>query len=73
VKDADKNIIKHLKAVGRLVTAGTVKHSYPFCWRSETPLIYRAIPSWFMRVSQMQAGDFTLLPSCSLYVPIFDF
>jgi isoleucyl-tRNA synthetase len=56
VKDADKNIIKHLKGAGRLVVAGTVKHSYPFCWRSETPLIYRAIPSWFMRVSQMQAG-----------------
>ena len=33
--------------------AGTVKHSYPFCWRSETPLIYRAIPAWFMRVGQM--------------------
>jgi len=54
VKDADKNIMKHLKGMGRLVVAGTVKHSYPFCWRSETPLIYRAIPSWFMRVSQMQ-------------------
>jgi len=53
VKDADKNIIKHLKEAGRLVNASTVKHSYPFCWRSETPLIYRAIPAWFMRVSQM--------------------
>ncbi len=31
-----------------------VKHSYPFCWRSETPLLYRAVPSWFMRVQQMQ-------------------
>jgi len=54
VKDADKNIIKHLKAEGRLYAAGTIKHSYPFCWRSETPLLYRAIPSWFMRVEQMQ-------------------
>ena len=54
LKDADKHIIKHLKGEGRLVQAGTLKHSYPFCWRSETPLIYRAIPSWFMRVSQMQ-------------------
>jgi isoleucyl-tRNA synthetase len=50
VKDADKNIIKHLKANGRLVHSGTFKHSYPFCWRSETPLIYRAVPSWFIRV-----------------------
>ncbi|GFS39331.1 isoleucine--tRNA ligase, cytoplasmic [Trichonephila inaurata madagascariensis] len=54
VKDADKNIMKHLKSLGRLVHQSTVKHSYPFCWRSETPLIYRAIPSWFIRVEQMQ-------------------
>merc|ERR550519_3343849 len=53
VKDADKNIIKHLKTNGRLVNASTVKHNYPFCWRSDTPLIYKAVPSWFMRVSQM--------------------
>merc|ERR550525_1106959 len=54
VKDADKNIIKHLKANGRLVQAGTIKHSYPHCWRSDTPLLYRAVPSWFMRVQHMQ-------------------
>jgi isoleucyl-tRNA synthetase len=54
VKDADKNIIKKLKEMGRLVQSGQVKHSYPFCWRSDTPLLYRAVPSWFMRVQQMQ-------------------
>ncbi|GFQ95770.1 isoleucine--tRNA ligase, cytoplasmic [Trichonephila clavata] len=54
VKDADKNIMKHLKSLGRLVHQSSVKHSYPFCWRSETPLIYRAVPSWFIRVEQMQ-------------------
>merc|ERR550525_2126080 len=54
VKDADKNIIKHLKANGRLVQAGTIKHSYPHCWRADTPLLYRAVPSWFMRVQHMQ-------------------
>lgn len=53
VKDADKNIIANLKARNRLVQAGQVKHSYPFCWRSETPLIYKAVPSWFIRVEQM--------------------
>ncbi|XP_065333424.1 isoleucine--tRNA ligase, cytoplasmic [Cloeon dipterum] len=53
VKEADKYIIKMLKENGRLVTAGTVNHSYPFCWRSETPLIYKAVPSWFIRVEQM--------------------
>ena len=53
VKDADKGIIAWLKAHGRLVHVSQVKHSYPFCWRSETPLIYRAVPSWFIRVSPM--------------------
>uniref|UniRef100_A0A3Q3J6Z2 Isoleucine--tRNA ligase, cytoplasmic n=1 Tax=Monopterus albus TaxID=43700 RepID=A0A3Q3J6Z2_MONAL len=53
VKDADKNIIKWLKEKGRLVNASTFKHSYPFCWRSDTPLIYKAVPSWFVRVEHM--------------------
>ncbi|KAG6444895.1 hypothetical protein O3G_MSEX003627 [Manduca sexta] len=53
VKDADKNIIANLKERNRLIQVGQVKHSYPFCWRSETPLIYKAVPSWFVRVEQM--------------------
>ncbi|CAH2087040.1 unnamed protein product [Euphydryas editha] len=53
VKDADKNIIANLKGRNRLIQAGQVKHSYPYCWRSETPLIYKAVPSWFVRVEQM--------------------
>lgn len=53
VKDADKNIIAHLKANGRLIQLSQVKHSYPFCWRSDTPLLYKAVPSWFIRVEQM--------------------
>ncbi|KAM9533612.1 isoleucine--tRNA ligase, cytoplasmic [Guaruba guarouba] len=53
VKDADKNIIKLLKEKGRLVHSSNFKHSYPFCWRSDTPLIYKAVPSWFVRVEHM--------------------
>jgi isoleucyl-tRNA synthetase len=53
VKDADRNIIATLKQRGRLVQSGQTKHSYPFCWRSDTPLIYKAVPSWFVRVEQM--------------------
>ena len=41
MKDADKAIIKHIKEAGRLVDNQTFVHSYPFCWRSDTPLIYR--------------------------------
>ncbi|KAH3881227.1 isoleucine--tRNA ligase, cytoplasmic-like isoform X1 [Dreissena polymorpha] len=54
IKDADKEIMKKLKADGRLVHQSTLKHSYPFCWRSETPLIYKAVPSWFVRVEHAQ-------------------
>ncbi|KAH7919323.1 hypothetical protein BV22DRAFT_1041026 [Leucogyrophana mollusca] len=50
IKVADKEIQKVLKAKGRLIVQSTIKHQYPFCWRSGTPLIYRAIPSWFIRV-----------------------
>uniref|UniRef100_A0A8D2QGT2 isoleucine--tRNA ligase n=1 Tax=Zonotrichia albicollis TaxID=44394 RepID=A0A8D2QGT2_ZONAL len=53
VKDADKHIIKWLKEKGRLIHSSTFQHSYPFCWRSDTPLIYKAVPSWFVRVEHM--------------------
>ncbi|CAG8595968.1 6726_t:CDS:10 [Ambispora leptoticha] len=50
VKDADKNIQKELKQRKRLIIQSNLMHSYPFCWRSDTPLIYKAVPSWFVRV-----------------------
>uniref|UniRef100_A0A8C9NCE2 Isoleucine--tRNA ligase, cytoplasmic n=2 Tax=Serinus canaria TaxID=9135 RepID=A0A8C9NCE2_SERCA len=53
VKDADKHIIRWLKERGRLIHSTTFQHSYPFCWRSDTPLIYKAVPSWFVRVEHM--------------------
>ncbi|XP_063707236.1 isoleucine--tRNA ligase, cytoplasmic-like [Culicoides brevitarsis] len=53
VKDADKNIIANLKKRDRVYSAAQTKHSYPFCWRSDTPLIYKAVPSWFVRVEHM--------------------
>ncbi|KAJ1741604.1 isoleucine--tRNA ligase [Coemansia sp. RSA 1086] len=51
VKDADKAIMKDIKNRGRVVNQGTIVHSYPLCWRSDTPLLYRAVPSWFIRVT----------------------
>jgi isoleucyl-tRNA synthetase len=53
VKEADKHIIKHLKAAGRLVVESQLRHSYPMCPRSDTPLIYRAVPSWFIRIPEI--------------------
>ncbi|KAK4054669.1 isoleucine--tRNA ligase [Microbotryomycetes sp. JL221] len=54
IKDADKALIKILKANGRLIQNGVIQHSYPFCWRSGTPLIYRAVPVWFVKVEGRQ-------------------
>ena len=50
VKAADKGIIKYLKGTGRMIVDGQKTHSYPFCWRSDTPLIYRAVSSWFVKI-----------------------
>ncbi|XP_076628378.1 isoleucyl-tRNA synthetase isoform X2 [Colletes latitarsis] len=54
VKDADKEIVKYLQANKRLIHGSTTKHSYPYCWRSDTPLIYKAVPSWFIRVEAIK-------------------
>ena len=53
VKDADKNIIRALKDQGALYEQAVIQHSYPYCYRSDTPLIYRAIPSWYVRVTDI--------------------
>lgn len=54
VKDADKDIIAKLKAEGKLYKQDTLVHSYPFCYRSGTPLIYRAVSSWFVAVEKIK-------------------
>ncbi|OFZ82915.1 MAG: isoleucine--tRNA ligase [Bdellovibrionales bacterium RIFOXYD1_FULL_53_11] len=54
VKDADKDIIARLKQSGRLIKHETIVHSYPYCWRSDTPLIYRAVSSWFVAVEKIK-------------------
>ena len=52
-KDCDKDIIKRLKAEGKLVHQATITHSYPFCDRTDTPLIYRAIDAWYVKVEDL--------------------
>lgn len=54
VKEADKDIIKRLKQQGSVVLAATLRHRYPFCWRSDTPLIYKAVSSWFVAVEKIK-------------------
>ncbi len=55
-KQADKEILKDLKQKGALVSEvdATIKHTYPFCWRCETPLYYVATSSWFVAVSKIK-------------------
>lgn len=54
VKDADKEIIRGLKKEGLVVQHGTIHHRYPFCWRSDTPLIYKAVRTWFVAVEKIK-------------------
>ena len=51
VKDCDKDIMDRLKKEGKLVKRDTVVHQYPHCWRCGSPLIYRGIGSWFVKVA----------------------
>ena len=54
-KDADKAIIKALKERQLVLKHETLVHSYPFCWRSGAPLMYRTIPSWFVNVEKIKS------------------
>ena len=54
VFDANKEIIKDLKHAGRVVRHQTIVHSYPHSWRSGEPLIYMALPSWFVSVTKIR-------------------
>ncbi len=49
VKDADKEVLKDLDAAGLLFDAPKFEHEYPFCWRCDTPLIYYARESWYIK------------------------
>lgn len=54
VKDADKEIIRHLKQENRVIQHGTIRHRYPFCPRSDTPLIYKTVTTWFVAVEKIK-------------------
>lgn len=54
VKEADKSIIADLKKKSRVFKQETIQHSYPYCYRSDTPLIYRAVSSWFVKVEAIK-------------------
>ncbi|MFI0434481.1 MAG: isoleucine--tRNA ligase [Parachlamydiaceae bacterium] len=54
VKDADKEIMRRLKQEEKVVQQGTCRHRYPFCPRSDTPLIYKTVRTWFVSVEKIK-------------------
>lgn len=54
VKSADKEILADLAARGLLYKSGTIKHTYPFCWRCNTPLLYYAKQTWYIRTTAVK-------------------
>jgi len=54
VKDADKDILADLKSRGLLYKSEKIRHTYPFCWRCETPLLYYAKQTWYIRTTAVK-------------------
>jgi isoleucyl-tRNA synthetase len=54
VKEADPAIVEDLRERGLLYSAGEVRHTYPFCWRCDTPLLYYALDSWYIRTTAVK-------------------
>jgi len=54
VRDCDRDIIRRLKTAGLVFRHETARHRYPFCWRSDTPLIYKAVTTWFVAVEKIK-------------------
>lgn len=54
VKKADKEIIKDLEDRGLMLKAETIKHTYPFCWRCSSPLLYYAMTSWYLKTTDVK-------------------
>ncbi len=54
VKDADPLVLDDLKARGLLFSSGTIRHTYPFCWRCEAPLLYYAKQTWYIQTTAVK-------------------
>ena len=54
VKDADPLIVEEMRQTGKLFAAVPYTHSYPFCWRCDTPLLYYARPTWFIKMTAVR-------------------
>ncbi|MDR0367129.1 MAG: isoleucine--tRNA ligase [Rickettsiales bacterium] len=52
--DANEPVMERLKSLGALFKKDQIVHQYPYCWRTDQPLIYMAMPSWFVRVGELK-------------------
>jgi len=55
VKEADPHIVDDLRSRGLIYSEGEIRHTYPFCWRCDTPLIYYALDSWYIGTTDFKA------------------
>ncbi|MEO6398965.1 MAG: isoleucine--tRNA ligase, partial [Tepidiformaceae bacterium] len=53
-KQADRDVTRDLEERDLMLKHGTIKHTYPFCWRCHTPLLYYAKPSWYIRTTKQK-------------------
>ena len=53
-EEANPEIVTHLKVTGRVFSSTPYTHNYPYCWRSDTPLIYRTVPSFYVAVTKVR-------------------
>jgi len=69
VFDANREIVSFLRERGALLREETIRHSYPHCWRSKTPIIFRAVDQWFIRIEDFRqkaldaVGTVTWIPA----------
>ncbi|MGH9178105.1 MAG: isoleucine--tRNA ligase [Acidimicrobiales bacterium] len=71
VFDANPRIVDDLAAAGKLVRHERYEHSYPHCWRTDTPLVYRAISSWFVEVTAIKGRAVELNHDDITWVPAY--
>lgn len=69
VKEADRVIVEDLKRKGVLMKWGYIVHSYPHCWRCQTPLIFRATEQWFLKISDIKPRILELNAANVRWVP----
>lgn len=55
VFDANKEVVEHLRETGSLLGQQNYEHSYPHCWRSKTPVVFRAVEQFFIRINELRA------------------